>query len=701
MTDIIDSAYKAALQNSHPHACLHYMSIYTPELVYVGLVSGSPARGARSITVTNVSGSIASVRAEDTVYVGTLAGSHSKSIRRLKSRVGQVLTIDENSVPWSNGDYITVYHDMRLWGRWPRYSKSGDNYIFYKDYDILYLDQNLRPPPVAVMGWHRAKFMDGGSVSFVLDSSRSYAMADGATIVSRIWTCPTGYIASGTSEKTIVTFTDKGQHEVQLAVTDSNGVTTTTRRIYFAHDRPGPNATYPPFIDFEQSSRITLDWSSGSGRATFRMRGDTVAAIPDNALMVLWGENYFQGSLYTGSIYSGSDYPASIINDGAYRTKFVGYFGRQQIAASESAGLLSIDAYTLDNWMRRTNMASISLTNINNPTKWYEMYKMTVERLVQHYWMYHSNLFSISDVIIPADDLIELYASDDLVDGSLYASADTFAYQHGRFLHVSADKYGRIHLTKDIETLDDADRAAVSTYFTLQKADVKIRDESNQSAMEVVRDTQNRVDLLTIRGFSYSGGTYTPLISQSPGEIPESNGDSSAIMERLVLKDQDEANMWSGRLFYVANRELVEIRITMAGNYYDIMDIAPQYFIIIPDDEFANLMNANTSGKWVLKTINYGQEMHGVTEVELILEPDVESIDGVTIDWPVDPTDIDDPEDRPDPPENPPPPPPPIVPPSDYMHALISSVKDGTTTSSYVYGTDDIAVSSPTWTNKE
>jgi hypothetical protein len=695
MTDIIATAYQTLLRDSHPHAVLHYMSIYQPTLVYVGTVSGSPTRGDRSITMSNVSGSIASVRAEDTVFVGTASGDHSKSIRRLRTRVGQVLTVDENSVPWASGDYITVYHDMRLWGRWPRIYQSGDNWIFTKDYDITYLDQNLRPPPVAIMGWHRAKFMDGTSVTFVLDSTGSYAAAFGASISSRVWSCSTGTIANSSAASTTITFYALGQHEVQLAVTDSNGYTTQTRRIFFVHDRPGPNAIYPPFIDFDISSGVSLDWSSGSGRLSIEMHGDDVADISDNTLILLWGENYFEGTVNSSSMLAGSSYPASIANDGPCKVKFVGYLGRQQIAESDYVGKVSVEAYTVDYLMKRTNMASVSLTNVTTPTKWFEMYKMTVPRIVHHYLMYHSNIFSIADVILPmSTDLNELYASDDLVDGSLYQSVDTFTYQHGTFHHLSCDKWGRIHLAKDIETYDTADRAAISNLFTLGKIDIRMSDEQSQSSIEIVRDTQNRVDLMTVRGYSYVAGVNTPLISQAPGEIPESSGDSPAIFERLVFADQNNANMLSGRLFAIANREFVELRLALAGNYYDVLDIVPQYFVYIAPGVFDNLIDRDISGKYVIKTINYTPGAGGVVETQLTLEPDVTSIDGITIQWPVDPDDIVPPDDRPDPPPTPLPPPPPTPPPPITGQGALVCIPD------VAQATSDITVASPVWVTK-
>jgi len=702
MADSVPAAYLSKLRDNHPHMVRHFMSIYQPTLVYTGTVAGGPARGARAITVSNVSGTISNVRAEDTVVVKTSAGV-AKSTRRFKSRVGQVLTLDENSVSWTNGDILYVYHDIRVWGVWPREPNvaavgAPAMYVWYKDYDVAYTDQNLKPPPVAIMGWHRAKIMHGSSVVFNLHSGDSYAVAFGATISSRLWACSTGTISNTGATNPTITFTAVGQHEISLTVTDSKGKSQTTRRIYFVHDSPGPGAVYPPFIDFDFDT-INLDWSNGGADTSITFRGDTVKDISSNTLVIIWAENYFQGALNTTSMWAGSSCKASILNDGGSWTKFVGYLADQSLPATDDAGSVTIRAYTIDTILKKISMASVGLNNVASPLKWYEIYKLTVTRAIHHYLRWHSNVFTVADVILPQDDTLELFASDDLTEGKLYDSADTFSYQHGIFAHICCDKYGRMHMQRDISMQDPADRAALGTYFTLMRQDVKMMSEAPGGAQfSIVRDTGNRIALAIIRGASYVAGVNTPLISQAPGEIPE-DGDQIPVFERIALEDQAHTNRLSGRVYAIGNREFVELRCELAGNYYDIFDVAEQLFVVIDytaggNYTFDNIVDRDISGSYTIKNISYVDNKSGVTTTTLVLEPDVDSYDGVTILWPDDPETIVPPRPRPPPPVVPPPLPPPLPPPPvTGLGALVSC-------ENAIRATTNISVVTPTWTDK-
>ena len=96
-----------ALRTDHPHITQLNLSILTASNLYVGQVTGSPSRGDRTITVSDVSGSISNLTAGQTLLIGTTSGDDNVSRRRFRSRADQVVTTDENSVIWEAVQYVT------------------------------------------------------------------------------------------------------------------------------------------------------------------------------------------------------------------------------------------------------------------------------------------------------------------------------------------------------------------------------------------------------------------------------------------------------------------------------------------------------------------------------------------------------------------------------------------------------------------
>jgi hypothetical protein len=397
-------------------------------------------------------------------------------------------------------------------------------------------------------------------------------------------------------------------------------------------------------------------------------------------------------------LFDTTDAKATILNSDDTYVKFAGYLMTQSLVAQQD-GTVNIQAASIDSIMKRITMASIALNNVASPSTWYEMYKLTVTRAIYHYFRWHSNLFDITDVILPKDDELELFASDDLTEGKLYESADTFAYQHGIFAHLCCDKYGRLHLQRDVEMYDKSDRDNVPVYFTLTKQDVKLN--SSGAMISINRDTKNRIALAIVRGTSYVAGVTTPMISNAPGEIAE-EGDSIVVFERIVLEDQDHANLLSGRIYAIGNREVVEMSIELAGNYYDLFDVVEQYFLKIDTSlgenyEFPNILNVNLSGLYTIKNITWSPRQDGSAELMVVMEPD--TIDygatGMTIPWPDDPDEIVPPTPRPPPPTDPNPPPPPPPPPLPAVNGLRAIAS----CSSFIKRAPNIDDVSPTWTD--
>ena len=84
--------------------------------------------------------------------------------------------------------------------------------MFFKDEDVAYVDQNLYPKPIAVMGPDWAGWLrNAGAV--VLDGTQSYAMTVGASVFLYRWTVEPSLgatVADPNAATTTVKFTIPG-----------------------------------------------------------------------------------------------------------------------------------------------------------------------------------------------------------------------------------------------------------------------------------------------------------------------------------------------------------------------------------------------------------------------------------------------------------------------------------------------------------
>ena len=624
----------------HPHLIKLYLSVLVPSQVYCGTVNGNQARGEMDIPLNNVSGNINNVLEGMTIVIGTSCGDDSISKRRVRDNSqigGGIITIDENSLDLAGGEYVTVLRNFELWPRYPRIL-TATPWTFYKDYDITYTDENEAINPVAIAGPHQAGFLDGATVTFALDSSDSYALADGAAITGRTWSTTGGAIADVNAATTTITFNTAGTYWITLTVTDGTK-THTTRRVIFVHDRTGSNA---PYTEFEFEIPPNGDWEQGGWNTGLVVRGDATASdFPDGTLVLVWYESWYGGTQ--------AEIADENIGDNIL---FAGYIRRDSVIQDWDTGSVSFEATTIDDLMRNHMMFSISLqapTGQDNqvlprsPARWYEFDRnnLTVATAIHHLWYWHSTLLDITDVFLPTSNTLLIYAVDDFTEGDLYNQADTFARQHGIFAHVACNKKGQVYVEEDINLLDTAGRGAVSLVWN-----GGIQDSDRRDEIEILRQPEMQVPFVHFSGFSFDGATYTAIISKAPGDAPEAIGAGIKNIERQVLDDQAQANEIAGRALGVENDSYREFRIKFAGNYA-LFDIVPQQWLeltVAATDTPRGITLTNT--KLVCRTVATEIDAaNGTLLVDCVFVREASSEDGIAGDYPTDPPDADDPDD--------------------------------------------------------
>jgi PKD repeat protein len=368
-----------------------------------------------------------------------------------------VITVDENSVNWVAGQYITVLDDHTIFPIFP-YISSTSPYVFYKDRDIAYTNQNENIPPVAIAGGPKVGFLSAGVITFDLDASDSYAISSGAAISSFLWECEDGTIDDPTSDITTITFTSSGQRWLKLTVTDSNGTTQSTYRRVYVHDRTGANA---PCIDFEIIVNPTGSYDSGGWDMKIRLyEGAEISNIPDGTQVVLWYESFYDS---TEQYIGASD-----------NVRFAGYITSENISNIFSSGYVEFDASTANSILDSSSMFSISLEESDDVDTWYKFPTgtLTVARCMHHLWKWHSTLLDTCDVFLPVENTNTMKACDDMENGTLWTLTE-WAYNNGIFAKACCDKIGRIHFHVDTLMLSTTRQAAVLDVMDILSTDIK------------------------------------------------------------------------------------------------------------------------------------------------------------------------------------------------------------------------------------
>jgi hypothetical protein len=599
------------LRNDHPHVGKFYLSFLKPSVVYCGTLTGSYSRGDRVLTLSDVSGDLSDCVAGNTIYIGTACGDYSISRRRFRLTAGSTITVDENSVIWAAGQYVTVVDDHELFPIYP-FITDVSPYTFYKDYDIAYSDQNSYPPPVAIAGFPKVGFLGAGIKTFTLDASGSYAIASGATISTYLWECADGTIASPTSEVTTITFTTAGQRWLKLTVTDSNAKSQSTYRRVYVHERTGANA---PCIDFELIGNPSGSYDSGGWDMKVKLyAGAELSNIPDNTQVVLWYESYYKGT-------------EEYIGDNG-NIRFVGYITSENISNIMSSGYVEFDVSTVNRILDSSNMFSISLEENTTVDTWYRFPTgtLTVARSIHHLWKWHSTLLDMCDVFLPVSNTNTMPACDDMENGTLWTLTE-WAYANGIFARGCCDKTGRLHFQEDILMIDTSSQAAVVEVMEILQEDLK-----GEITSQYIRNSDFTASSVVCSGVAMIAGVATPLISKAPGNSPENKGQDTYVVERLCVASQAELDMICGRLLSQLNREVQELRLSFAGNYP--VDIVPQKWFetsLVIDKRGNTLTEIKLVCRSVTDVINMAA---GTVNPECIFELLFMSVDGIADTYP-------------------------------------------------------------------
>lgn len=142
-----------------------YLNALKPVTLLAGLVNGSPARGARTFNYDGGSSpSFATIASRMTIIFDTIYGEQRTFINTISGTAASgTITFVENNLLLTDNDPFTILHNFELFPQ-PPSIRSGTFYKFFTDNpsdSIVYSDQNTEPPPICIMGSHRAARIEG------------------------------------------------------------------------------------------------------------------------------------------------------------------------------------------------------------------------------------------------------------------------------------------------------------------------------------------------------------------------------------------------------------------------------------------------------------------------------------------------------------------------------------------------------------
>jgi len=561
------------------------LGIYQPVTVFSAQINmPAIAKGERAITVTSLSGAPASVVDGMTAYFGVSAGNKNLGRIRVRAATATTITLAENSINWSNGWYLTIVRYFEPWTVMPRIVLDDDNVpIFYKDYDILYTDQNQLYDPVVCLGPHHAGFIESGITGthqVWYTSSGSYDPTPGGGIDSYDWAFEGGNPSGSTSaDPGWVTYTGCGHFTTSLEITTDDSKSFTGYRHVQILTKP-ENAV-PGCLPIAGWGLKSLEGDRDGGGYTAGIwvrQPIDLDNIVDGSLCVIFSEDW-EGTQETkvGANAENRDH-----------TLFVGYIVKDSIRYDAVTSVVEFD---VENALLVMENSSTIFTAIlddkRTASTWNELRDMTMDRALVHFLRWHSTLLKVSD-FSPTGNTKNV-KSQVFSGQNIYEICNTMM-ESSLLAHMVSDRQGKVWTEIDASVMPtgSARMATGSSRHGIGHMQdvISMTRQDWRNEISIEREPACELAYLELGGIAYSGnvtGTIDPFLSGAPGVAPDYHGG----IERysgLVIDGQAGLNEITGYSWARKNAVYPIVSIPLAGDYR-FLDIAPQQRVLLNVEE--------------------------------------------------------------------------------------------------------------------
>lgn len=594
----------------------HRMQVYlsamvdTANPVLVGALSATPdAASALNLAYTTSSGNSANVKRGMRVVIETAGGVYkgTLSVRfagTISSTNLPVREFSEGHVQAVSGDVLKVYNDFLLTDRLVAATETFD-----PDYET-YVAQNGTVKPIPTSGGHWAGFTDSGQTyaTITLYGAESYTIdEDSAGSVTHLWTLPTGVAFAPGSANTDASPTiraDVGYYVIQHDVTDSTNSASDVQYVAVrVHD-----TTHLPY-DITLDAPIAGEPARGFGFAVSLYENAELSTLPDLCPVILWTRETINGTVQSfGAKVSGRSHILC-----------VGYLRRDQFSL-DSTGVTPVRFEVVSPLARLFELPGFSkvMDRVASPAGWSEVEALTVKRGIVLLLRYYTNAPQLFDLVFDG--------FDDANYPALYLQKKTPGDQvselvDSRGARLAADHSGRMEVQQRLDLTPIADRAAVTTTFTLTAEDCL--------QVDVEREHVRPVETHHTRGYTAGTTTAESLTVFAKWAASPGGGASSPVTERLIVDSvadlYEQAAMRGAaedRVYFDANGlqyHAPRVTVTLPGSYWGLFRFYREY-VVLDLDETTNGRGIDLS---IFKFIPVSAELDlsgGTGRVKVVLQ---------------------------------------------------------------------------------
>ena len=560
------TAAELALLRTQPHRSRFYLSIYEPNTVLSGQVSGSVEKGDMVIGYDNITtGSSGLVKRGMTLLVGTTAGDDNMGSIYVKGADANEIIVGENShINWSDNLYLTVIDFFQVWPIYPRYTSDEEDITVYKDYDVSYSNQNTVLGSLICMGPNHAGFLDTatGTSSVYYSASGTSNLTTGTN--SFHWHF-VGGTPTGSSVQTPgnILYGDAGHFSTYLTVSGTAGSIETSTRHISIYDRPedGPNF---PILSWGFDGDLAGDRDSG-GSSIRLWVDENIGSIQDGALVIIFADDWYG----TTKQSIGGYFP------NRESTIFVGYIIGSSIDYDWQSSRVTFRVSSPTELMKQVEAFSVSVKDSTDPdasatsdggSPWFYVERLTMESALYHYIRWHSTINLCMDVEYNATNFnLQFFDAD---RSSLYDALNSLM-DSAVVGKAICDRQGKLWFEIEYEAINNA--------ATALSLGLNILNQDWINSQSIQERRVNELSFLEWGGIYWQGATanaFSALLAAAPGIVPAYRG-KPARLHGLALSSQNQLNTLVGNVYANRNAPFSEVGIDIAGNYRNF-DIAPQ-----------------------------------------------------------------------------------------------------------------------------
>lgn len=522
--------------------------------------------------------------------------------------------VSQGEIDFADNDRITIYRDLRIFSRIPYINpNTGEQ---FKDSNLSYSNQNTNIPPKANAGvWIAGKPNNGNNLRVDLHGGSSFAVAEGATISSRLWNIQDGTLITGAlTDSDITVDFPAGERWVSLTVTDSNGTTHTAYTLVV--NDPTPINT--------EITRLNGSIEAGGWEMEVNVYEDNIDILPGTPV-IHWVEEYF-----------GSDSGGLTGYNGRENIRFTGWVKEIKQEIGPFKDYYKVICVGAAQRLQDIPAFSNTLIRTASPTAWHEVPSLTHWKAIYHQIYWHTTAHLMCDIVRPTYYANYPVGILDIDPSTAFNQLKQLASNVGAKFTVNKHGILAFHSFNPITTAGE--KAAKVVVVDL---------DSNDWLGDLNIEIDNTLKYSWIFGqglLASASEIPTPFLCKAPGSSPSQGGATETVGRQLVTS-QAELNERIGNYYADKNSKYspITLKIANGGCIVDPCDL--QWVTISLDAttnkaglEFVeqrgwvdsvsvsyNNKNANAQETWVFKI-----EVDGVdATTELIPSEDTET----TIDY--------------------------------------------------------------------